>query len=1080
MKKLLRYAVLVLTVACGTHLTSRVAAREPAAQTSAAEGPAAEGPMETFEICEAFGIDHSEQIIDFDLKKPVDPQTCHLLGPEGREVAWQLLDGGKRLAVRTDLPAGTRKTWKLMPGRPRAAAGDVVVVKEVDGGCEIVNGLTGVRIPAVPRQLRTAPAPIQGVRLRDGVWTATGPNVLSVGAKKMTVRWLERGPLKTVVEIGYVLDRPELMRLKEVVVPAGDGFYRTTIELQAGQPSILVETETDCDVSYSLNVQPELHPTQARYQGHHATAVELGREADGKKYRMWHERPNQDALLDLTFDRPQQSRRMAIWDPWVYDSGWYWMLYDAKAAESADVLGFFAGRASRACGCGTSGVSLTTDKNLAAIRVECNRRNPNTLVYPQVRFHWGIFVGTKGRDLAATDRVQTINRQMNLHGGLNLNKVHRYRLQYPDPPQGYGAMYEPRSALDRMMARLRADAKGKHGGGYYSHLYSADSYAREMVDFWFDPSAAAATKASDGVCETARQLLDALVNGFGIYDFHYHYWHGGLQMTNQTTWIDQLLAVPATSPDDRARLKAAAALFGYVMWDDDFVPLFDGHGLNLGNPNMPVNQRNGRNLFAVLLAGHPMMHQRVENLRALALADLTNTVNESGAHMGSVHYVGASMYPLLGSLQQLKMLGRYDAFREEDRLARFAEFYMNFLTPPEVRFGGKRKLVAIGDGSTEGTAMFGQLAAGFTFVRPDLSSRLMGAWNSVGNTHVHFQGSSYLKTDEQLPAADPKLAGATFPGWYSVLRYGWGTPQETALWLVNGDFYMDHCHNDNGNVVIYALGAPLSIDWGPIYYPHVSGGFMHNVVLPESALGCRWDQDDVPLAAGPRYGKATQESFRSVGSCQCARASYRLGNDLTWTRAVQLIHANSLYPILVLRDTFDGPKATAPKVFSLNLMAEGPVETPSGKVSPPLRIHPRQATTDGPGQLPSAGKVLALAPGVNRFGFIGQQFGTPQSPALAIDWDLYTLSAEPQQAQIGNWAHRWHPSTEEGEFTKSQGRPFEERQHILRIRGSGPFTTVILPWRKGHQRNEARVAQQDGKIVITAPGDAAVTVPLEP
>ena len=101
------------------------------------------------------------------------------------------------------------------------------------------------------------------------------------------------------------------------------------------------------------------------------------------------------------------------------------------------------------------------------------------------------------------------------------------------------------------------------------------------------------------------------------------------------------------------------------------------------------------------------------------------------------------------------MIGRYDAFAREERLARFAEFYLNFLTPPEVRFGGLRKLVAIGDGSTEGTAMYGQLATGFAGSQPGPSARLMGAWRAGGSVHGNFQGTSYLKIDEDLPAADP-------------------------------------------------------------------------------------------------------------------------------------------------------------------------------------------------------------------------------------------------------------------------------------------------------------------------------------
>lgn len=50
-------------------------------------------------------------------------------------------------------------------------------------------------------------------------------------------------------------------------------------------------------------------------------------------------------------------------------------------------------------------------------------------------------------------------------------------------------------------------------------------------------------------------------------------------------------------------------------------------------------------------------------------------------------------------------------------------------------------------------------------------------------------------------------------------------------------------------MALYALGAPVSIDWGPTYYPHVAGAFCHSVALPESALAHFWERDGPPLDA---------------------------------------------------------------------------------------------------------------------------------------------------------------------------------------------------------------------------------------
>jgi hypothetical protein len=508
-------------------------------------------------------------------------------------------------------------------------------------------------------------------------------------------------------------------------------------------------------------------------------------------------------------------------------------------------------------------------------------------------------------------------------------------------------------------------------------------------------------------------------------------------------------------------------LFAAILWDDDFVPLELPAGVNLGNANMPIQQSNYREMYALYLAQHPLMKEHVASIWENARRMLHGTVNEYGAHMGSVHYVGASNGPLLSTLQQLRMAGVADPFKDDERVARFAEFYMNFLTPPEPRFGNVRKLVAIGDGSTEGTEEYGQLATGFADVNPELSARLMGAWQENGKVHTGFHGSTLLKINEDLPAKTPALGDAFFPGWCSALRYGWGTPNETAVWFVNGDWYRDHRHADHGTLVIYALGAPLSVDWGPIYYPQVPGHFMHSGVLPEAKIGHPWDKENPPLNAGGGWENSQQEFFGTAVGGARSVATFQTGK-LQWTRAVTLVHPNENRPAILIEDSFSGVGAAQPKIFTLNLMADGDVVTPGGKVTPLLRLH----NNNDKKELPSAGQVVTLTAGVNRLGFTGQTW--KRTFRQGVDWDVFVIAAEEQQCQIGNWAHTWHPGNETGAFQKANDRPFEERQHILRIRGTGGFTVLILPYRKGERPADLRVEREAEGLKIVAGGETLV------
>src|SRR5262245_49727517 len=103
--------------------------------------------LESFEVQEHFGISHPKQIIDFDLEAPAVPSAVHLVDDAGRAVPFQLLAGGKKLAVETDLPAHQSRRWRLVRGPgPRVSPSGGVAIRELrqDGGTgyEITNGLT--------------------------------------------------------------------------------------------------------------------------------------------------------------------------------------------------------------------------------------------------------------------------------------------------------------------------------------------------------------------------------------------------------------------------------------------------------------------------------------------------------------------------------------------------------------------------------------------------------------------------------------------------------------------------------------------------------------------------------------------------------------------------------------------------------------------------------------------------------------------------------------------------------------------------------------------------------------------------
>jgi hypothetical protein len=1029
-------------------------------------GLACAGELHTFRLREVFGVSHPRQVVELDYGRTI-ADTTYMVGPDGMEAPFQALANGNVL-IETDLPAKSERVYHLVEGRKPAARGSLQLIS-TDTSFEVTNGLTGVRIAQPQEAGDLTLAPIQGVRLRDGVWTATAPNRLTIPTGTVitdaTARILEQGPLRVTVEVAYAYTRPVYKYGTTMIAPAGAGVYRSTIRLEAGQSAIVIEDDADTDLSYSLDVAAAVQPNQLRYRGHSATVAGFGREADGQVYRSREARnKDSDATRDIPVGAPlspsyetadygsrQSIKRLLPWDLWAVNGGWYWLLYNAQARPSAPVVGFFAGRASRALGIVDSGPAVFSNGSAGGIQLDLHRRGPDGRVASHIRVEWGIFLGTKAADLTDPDQVQTIQKPLNLYGGVNLTKVLRYQTTYPDPAGGWSSLYLTREQTQALVQRVRSDP------AYARELAQREPTAQPLIDAWRDETGATGKALCDDITAFSSRLLDTYVNGNGIYDFFLQYWMGGVEMSRRTALASGLLAGGRLSAGDKERLKAALALFAYVLWDDDVVPLFDGHMLNLGTSNMPVQQAGYRYQLTLFLPQHPAMTPaRLDEARSRTLALVREQVNDWGAQKGSPHYAAAAMEPLINVLQQLKSASVVDAFRDEPRLARFAEFYLNLQTPPEPRFGGLRKLVSLGDGSTEGTELFGQLATALSDINPPLAQRLMRAWVDGGRTGSGFFGSSTLKIDERVsPAAESDLKSATYPGYYSVLRAGVGTGRESAVWIVNGDWYSDHRHDDAGSMRLYALGAPVSIDWGSMYSPYIPGAYHHSLVLPESSLGVRWDQDDVPFTAGTSPWKtAAQEAFESFSYASRSVSRFTAANGAAWTRTVRLLAGDPDIPVVAIEDTFSGPDSAAPKVWTMTLMSNSEVETPQGSVVPPLRVWAN-------GERPSASPVQTLAPGLSRYRFTGQ---------WAIDWDLYARSGSGMEALVGNWAHDWHPDAEAAQFRAANGRAFRERQNILRFRSGGAFRAFLVAFTKGAAA--PKVSVDDIGRTVLRQGDA--------
>src|SRR5262249_48343819 len=242
----------------------------------------------------------------------------------------------------------------------------------------------------------------------------------------------------------------------------------------------------------------------------------------------------------------------------------------------------------------------------------------------------------------------------------------------------------------------------------------------------------------------------------------------------------------------------------------------------------------------------------------------------------------------------------------DPKWAAYANWELSIQTPPEPRFGNIRKGYSNGDGNTEADVRTGLLATALNTVNPSLAQNLMWAWQQSNTSTRLTEDSQFVTTlaaiDPTIPAASPQLASTNIPGYHSVERHGFGTPNETAVWFINGGFYsaQGHRHQDDGQVSIYAHSAPLAIDWNAnLYYPQTPGRFMHDSIVYDTELSHPWSADNPTLTDGSTMlQNPTNTEFEAFGNSSSSTGAFNSADGTLWIRTVRTMAFNPSYPII--------------------------------------------------------------------------------------------------------------------------------------------------------------------------------------
>lgn len=949
---------------------------------------------------------------------------------------------------------------------------------------EISNGRLGIIIPSEHafKPDQPCPAPVQSFIYSDGTHSDNSFNELlsPTPATTMKVEWVAKTKELITVRIIYHFQKKEFSygKLKLKNAEAGRGFYTCEISVKKDEKSIIIEEDADYDIHYSVKISNGLLPNQARYRGWSSASLKQGYESAGKVYRSELERGYpMDATVDIDYSKSLSFPSLVLWEPagGENNSGRYWQVYNSKANNQANLFGFFQGKPERLVGARGIGVQLQTameekgslDKNIASIKINIDRIYADLSWFPRKRFQWAVFISTKA-DLLSPEKHQPIGTELNRVSGLG-NVIEDYATKPVKiiPTFYKGAIYMSEKNFKSLCIKVKTD------NIIYNRLCAIDPRLKPVFDAWRYADSARAL--IQNLLRIKDWLQDQYIFGEGTYSFKYRYWMGtnlfkdyALQIAG--LFADQSITITTV---DKKKLESFIAMMARIVWDNNNVPLFDSAGVNFGPANMPFQYRNnGRIFFALLLANDPEFSGRAKFAAEKINEDVEAAIYNNGSSIGSPHYIQATIDPILFSLLQLKNAGLVNLFHSNKKLRQFAAFYKMLLTPPSVRFQLNRKLISFGDGSEESTATFALLASGFADTDKKLSDELLSLFFH-GPPRSTLFGPVSLAFD--LSIVPKKMFSSTtsnYNGYLSHFRYGVTTDNETAIWILNGDSLFDHRNDDAGEVAIYALKAPLSLKTSSVY-PSATDARMKSVVVPELSFP-EWNQSEQPISerslSNRTWSSSENIAFCNLGLSSSTTVKMKNKEGSIWFRKINSIVVNEELPIIVFYDSVAG---TGSNIWSLPMMSEGSVITPSGPITPIKKIYSK----GGKKQLPEATAKRRIAAGLNRFVFYGQNW--PLHPKSGINWELYTYSPKPMDFTLSDWGTTWQNTQEINEFIVSNKKQYSEEQQIIRLRSDQPFFNILLPYNKDHNSyidkvsssttGLLRVKQEDNRDIVISP-----------
>jgi hypothetical protein len=464
-------------------------------------------------------------------------------------------------------------------------------------------------------------------------------------------------------------------------------------------------------------------------------------------------------------------------------------------------------------------------------------------------------------DPAPEARAAALRRALLRHGEFPLDEVKDYGFDAASSARAHPSLLLDAAAVTRARAQARTDPQraerlrdheryfaacgpldeilAKEGPAAFFELYNRRYLRERLLEAYLssdDPRYGRWLAAV--TLSFARQLLDTFLEkpsrpalgAFGPWFSE--------EVTQLVVHWD--LAADLLTPEARAFVERALVFGAHVLAHPDYWNL--DRGLASANPNMTASIFLPRALLGLALDGHPEAAAwRREGDKEMA-KEIAQWISPGGAWVECPHYQAAWFDSMFLLAEATRRRTGTDLFA--DPRVRDTYDYAGFLiTPPDVRFAPKGTAVerapsvdpSLGHTPAGWMTPFHGLAAGATAVaHPEFSARQQFFWNIEGRPHVNAgraKGLVAALANTDLRAAPPAETARAFPGFGAVLRSSWTDPRASYVAYRTGPNEHHYAAGELGEVVYYAKGAPLCVDWGNFHTPHSrEEAWYHNTV----------------------------------------------------------------------------------------------------------------------------------------------------------------------------------------------------------------------------------------------------------